>query len=266
MHHVGKYLRMRRILNSKTNRTVIVPLDHGGYGIVEGLENLEEVVKKIVAGGANAIILQAGALKVTYKALDSNVGVIMRISSLSAFNSDFGFVEAVTHTLEEALMMGVDAVITSLHVGGKYEFESLRNTGLVCEACDKWGVPCVVETYPSRDKFKRVDDPEVIIQVMRIAEEIGADIIKAYLPLDPDFMKKASRVVHVPVVLAGGEAATPREVLHMAKIAVEAGLAGVCFGRKVFKYKDPEAMVKALVAIVHENASVEEALKLLPEH
>lgn len=261
--HIGKYLRMYRILSPVTNRTVIVPLDHGGYGMIEGLEDISNVVKGVVKGGANALILQPGIVKQVYKEIAGKTGLIIRVSAISVFNKNRGLIEASTYSVEDSLMLGADAVITSLYIGGEYEIESIENTSSVCGVADRYGVPCLVEAFPSLDRFKSVQDPEGIIQVIRMAVELGADMVKAYLPADYDFMKEAVKKARVPVVLAGGEASSPIDVLRLAKLAIDAGLAGVCFGRKVFKYKDPSLMVKALSLIIHEGLGVEEASKIL---
>jgi fructose-bisphosphate aldolase/2-amino-3,7-dideoxy-D-threo-hept-6-ulosonate synthase len=44
---------------------------------------------------------------------------------------------------------------------------------------------------------------------------------------------------------------------------MEAGAAGATIGRNIFGADDPEAMTAALVAIIHQDASVEEALAIL---
>jgi len=262
---MGKVLRMYRILNPKTNKTIIVPMDHGGFGILKGVENIRETVKRVIDGGANAVVLQPGAAKVSYKELAGKAGLIFRISRVTTFNKNLGLYESTTYTVDSAIVLGADAVIVSFYMGGKYEFESMRDIGFICAEADKWGLPCFVEALPSQDRFKGFDDPEGIVNAIRSAAELGADMIKAYLPAEIDIMKEAVKKTPVPIVLAGGEAATEREVLRLARLAMDAGLAGLCFGRKIFQYKDPTAIIKALSTIVHENASIDEALKLLPK-
>ena len=49
----------------------------------------------------------------------------------------------------------------------------------------------------------------------------------------------------------------------MVKGSVDAGGAGVSIGRNVFQHKNPSLMVKAMASILFENASVDDALKIL---
>jgi class I fructose-bisphosphate aldolase len=68
----------------------------------------------------------------------------------------------------------------------------------------------------------------------------------------------------VPVVVAGGAPMNnDLDVLRLAEDSVRAGAAGLSFGRNVFQHKRPEAISKALTAIVHEGATTEQAAKLL---
>ncbi|MCD5398076.1 fructose-bisphosphate aldolase, partial [candidate division NPL-UPA2 bacterium] len=68
----------------------------------------------------------------------------------------------------------------------------------------------------------------------------------------------------VPVVIAGGEKMeTDEDLLQMVGGALQAGAAGVSIGRNVFQHKDPIAIIRTIGRMVHENASIEEAMKEL---
>ena len=47
----------------------------------------------------------------------------------------------------------------------------------------------------------------------------------------------------------------------MVKESIESGGAGVCMGRQIFAHKNITAIVKAIVMIVHQNSSVEQAIE-----
>jgi len=51
----------------------------------------------------------------------------------------------------------------------------------------------------------------------------------------------------------------------MVHDSIKVGAAGLSIGRNVFQHENPTLMVRALSAIVHEGASVEESLKILGE-
>ncbi len=54
-----------------------------------------------------------------------------------------------------------------------------------------------------------------------------------------------------------------RAFLQVTKDSIDAGGAGTCMGRNMFQHEDPSAVVAALVKIVHEGASVDEAYKII---
>lgn len=56
-----------------------------------------------------------------------------------------------------------------------------------------------------------------------------------------------------------------RDILTMVRGAMDAGAAGTSIGRNVFQHKNPSRIVSALSAMVHEDASVDEAMTVLTE-
>jgi DhnA family fructose-bisphosphate aldolase class Ia len=54
---------------------------------------------------------------------------------------------------------------------------------------------------------------------------------------------------------------TSRDVLQMVWEATEAGGAGASIGRNVFQAPNPTKMVRAISRLVHEHATVDEAMK-----
>ncbi len=106
-------------------------------------------------------------------------------------------------------------------------------------------------------------DPEYMKLHIRMSAEIGADFIKTDYTGDPDTFREAIKGCPIPVLIAGGPRTnTLRDALEMAKGALEAGAVGVIFGRNVFQSVDPTATVKALRLVVHENADVNDAMRL----
>ncbi|MEM4340463.1 MAG: hypothetical protein QW319_02865, partial [Candidatus Nitrosocaldus sp.] len=109
-------------------------------------------------------------------------------------------------------------------------------------------------------------DPGVVAHTARIGAEAGADIVKTVYTGDPDSFKMVVKGCPVPIVIAGGpKASSDEEVLEMTKGAMEAGAAGVTFGRNIFQHRNPPAMIRALASIIFENSSVKDALKEIGE-
>jgi 3-hydroxy-5-phosphonooxypentane-2,4-dione thiolase len=63
----------------------------------------------------------------------------------------------------------------------------------------------------------------------------------------------------VPLVMAGGKKLPERDALTMAYHAIENGAAGVDMGRNIFQSDTPQAMIRAIGAVVHESVKPEDA-------
>jgi class I fructose-bisphosphate aldolase len=166
--------------------------------------------------------------------------------------------------VEEAIKLGADAVSIHVNIGNGSEKEMLSDLGLVCRHARDWGMPVLAMMYPRGEKIKNEYDAAVIKHVARLGAELGADIIKVSYTGSVESFREVVRGCPVPVVIAGGpKMNSDREILEMVKDSIEAGGAGVSIGRNIFQHRDPARMVGAISLIVHENASVDEALGFL---
>jgi len=251
-------------MNRDTRRMVIVPMDHGlSMGPIAGLEDMAAIVNKVAEGGANAVILHKGIVRAGHRGYGRDIGLILHLSGSTSLGPDpLGKVPVAT--VEEAIKLGADAVSVHINVGAPNEPEQLRSFGDVAEICAGWGMPLLAMMYPRGPKVKSEHDPAMVAHAARVGAELGADIIKTNYTGDINSFKKVVRGCPVPVVIAGGpKMATDRDVLEMALEATKAGGAGASIGRNVFQHRNPVGMVRALAKIVHEEASVERAMREL---
>jgi len=94
----------------------------------------------------------------------------------------------------------------------------------------------------------------------RIAAELGARVVKTYWCED---FERVVRGCPVPVVMAGGpQVNTELEVFAFVYDGMQKGAIGVNLGRNVWQNDFPVAMIRALRAIIHENAAPKEAQEL----
>src|SRR5699024_9516815 len=103
-------------------------------------------------------------------------------------------------------------------------------------------------------------DPDHLAHAVRLAEEAGADIAKTAYSGDAASFERVASATSLPVLMAGGDPQTNQETVENVRGAMDAGATGVSIGRTVFQHNDPEAVTRAVVAVVHDDASVEEAL------
>jgi predicted phospho-2-dehydro-3-deoxyheptonate aldolase len=256
----GKQRRLQRIFRDD-GRTVIIPMDHGvTLGPVAGLENMQETVDRLARGGVDAIVVHKGiATNIDTRRL----GLIIHVNGSTELSPDPNRKLQVC-TVDEAVKLGADGVSIHVNVGAVTEPEMLLDLGSTSAACEDYSIPLLAMMYPRGPKITNSNDVAVVKHVARLGAELGADIVKTNYTGSVDSFQNVVKGCPVPVVIAGGpKANTEADVLEMVHGSVQARGVGVSLGRNVFQHKDPEAMSRAVVAIVHKGASVEEALEEL---
>jgi len=261
---IGKRIRMERIVNRNTGNTVIVPMDHGiSSGPIDGLKDMKTAIQKVSEGGANAIVEHKGLVGEGHRGEGKDIGLIIHLSASTSL-SPYPNVKTLVCSVEEAIKLGADAVSIHVNLGNGQEKEMLKDFGKVSYEARMWGMPLLAMIYPRGEKIKDEYDVEAIKHAARVGDEMGADIVKVSYTGSLETFKEVITGCSVPVVIAGGpKMDSDREILEMVKGSIEAGGAGVSIGRNVFQHKDPTRMVRAISTIVHDDSSVEDALRLL---
>jgi fructose-bisphosphate aldolase/2-amino-3,7-dideoxy-D-threo-hept-6-ulosonate synthase len=264
MSYTGKAVRMERIMDRRTRRAVIVPMDHGmGLGPIKGLEDMAHTVDLVAEGGANAVLGHVGLPLFGHRRYGKDIGLIMHLSASTSLSPDPNNKVMVT-PVEDAIKMGADAVSIHINVGAETECSMLQSLGGTASKCREWGMPLLAMMYPRGKKIKLETGAEYVKIAARAAAEVGADIVKTSYTGDIDSFQEVTKGCPVPVVVAGGpKMDTTQQILEMARDSVEAGGAGVAIGRNVFQAEDPVKMVRALALIVHDRVTVEEASREL---
>ncbi len=260
----GKTLRLRRVFNSKSGKTLIVPLDHGvSSGPLRGIEKMSSTIQKVVMGGADAIILHRGYLK-RMAPFVGRMGIIMHLSASADFSPLFNKKVQIGE-VEEAVRLGADAISVHINLGGKYDDFMLETLGKISREAEEWGMPLLAMMYPRGEVVRDEQDIELLKHVVRIADEFGADIIKTNFSKDDRFADVV-KGCSVPVVIAGGPpVSSDLELLSLIEHAMSLGVAGVAIGRNVFQHSRPEILVKSISKIVHNGWSAEKAREILRE-
>lgn len=263
MNIVGKAIRIERILNRRTRKTVIVPMDHGmTQGPIPGLIDLREAVDKVAEGGANAVLGHMGLPLHGHRGYGKDIGLIIHLSASTSLGPDPNHKVLVT-SVEDAIKIGADAVSIHINVGADDEAEMLTDLGWVARTCDTWGMPLLAMMYPRGPKVKSEHAVEYVKHAARVGAELGVDIIKTNYTGTPESFKEVVRGCQLPVVIAGGpKMGTEHELFEMIYDAIQVGAAGVSIGRNVFQAEDPTLLVKRISKLVHENYTVAEAEQL----
>ncbi len=252
----GMQNRLGRIITPRTNRCVMLAVDHGYFqGPTTGLERPGETVAPLLQY-ADALMLTRGVLR---NAIDpgTEVPIVLRVSGGTSVLKDDLSAEDLTVSIEDAVRLNVAAVAISVFVGAPNEKATLTNLAKLCDQGQTCGIPVLAVTAVGKDMVR---DARYLGLATRIAAELGAQIVKTYYC---DGFDKIVNGCPVPVVIAGGKKIEERDALKLAHDAVSAGAVGVDMGRNIFQSKWPVAMIQAVRSIVQEGRTDAEAWDML---
>ena len=260
----GKDLRLERILNASSGKTILVPMDHGAsLGPIPGLISPQKAVDSAARGGADAVLMHKGLVRSAYAGHARDLALIIHLSASTDLSTRPNAKRLVA-TVEEAVKMGADAVSVHVNLGDETESTMLADLGKVAYAAQEWGMPLLAMVYGRGPKIPNSMAPSIVAHCARIGEELGADIVKVPYTGDMDSFARVCQGCSIPVVIAGGPKMDTRDdILRMAHDSVAAGGAGLSLGRNVFQDPDPASLLNALGAIVHQGQGLEKALTML---
>ncbi|MEU5949401.1 hypothetical protein ABZ793_28090 [Micromonospora sp. NPDC047465] len=276
----GKKIRLGRLLSPTTGRSVVVAASHGVMsGPPAGLRTRAEIDAAFAKmGAADGVMVSPGMLPLLedfYVGRGRPAAVLhldwknhgRRIYTPGKDGRSEG-VLAQLASLEEVAAAGVDAVMTYLYIGQRdstlERAEIERNARIVAEAA-KVGVAVIVEPRSSLEaEGGDALSTEVLSLYCRISADIGADLVKVLWNGSVDAFAPVAQSCYAPILVAGGPGGEDeKDTLQLAADSIAAGAAGVMFGRRVFRASRPDAVLAGLRSVVHEGASVDDALARL---
>ncbi len=263
---IGKQIRLERIIDRNSRKSVIIPMDHGvTIGPVPGLIDMKKTVNAIAEGGANAIVMHKGLVANGHRGSGKDVGLIIHLSASTKLAPDPN-AKMLVCSVDEAIRLGADAVSIHVNIGADDEKDMLKDLGHIAREAYNWGIPLLAMMYTRGKKIKNEFDISVVKHAARVGAELGADIVKVSYTGSPETFTEVVDGCFVPVVIAGGEKMeTDEDILTMVRGSLDAGGAGVSIGRNAFQHHSPERIVRSISRMVHENYSVKEALKVLKD-
>jgi putative autoinducer-2 (AI-2) aldolase len=253
----GMQSRLARVFRPDTRRpgsmrTVMLAIDHGYFqGPTTGLERVDLSILPLLPW-ADALMTTRGMVRSTVPPA-SRVPIVLRASGGPSVLRELSD-ERVAVGMEDAARINAAAVAVQVFVGGEFETQSVRNMTRLVDAGQRYGIPVLAVTAVGKELTR---DARYLRLATRICAELGAHVVKTYY-CEPDFDTVAA-ACPVPLVMAGGKKLPERDALTMAYRAIENGAAGVDMGRNIFQSDTPQAMIRAVGAVVHESAKPEDA-------
>jgi fructose-bisphosphate aldolase, class I len=269
--------RLNRLF-AADGRCFDVAVDHGLFGeasFLAGIENMEHAVATLVEAGPDAIQLSPGHAQLLQRKRGSKPALVLRTDVANVYGREgvgreYLFSQLIEHAVEKALALDAACVVVNLLLlPGQPELHRacIRNVSTLHAACDPVGMPLMVEPLamkPGESGYGVDGDPDTIVTLVRQAVELGADVIKADPTDDLDDYTRVLEVAgEVPLLVRGGGRATDEVVLRRTWTVIRLGASGIVYGRNVIQHERPAEMTRALMAVVHDGATADDALALL---
>jgi class I fructose-bisphosphate aldolase len=272
--------RLNRLFHPDSGRALDVAVDHGFFGersFLTGIEDMGAVVRTLVQAGPDAVQLTLGQARLLQSVPGKQKpALVLRSDIANVYGNPLEkhiFSHHVPNAIEEAVRLDAVAVCANLmQLPGRPEIREANICSILALRAEatKWAMPLMIEPLVMRDDsgggYQVDGDPDKIVTLVRQAKELGADLIKA----DPtDNVEDYHRVIEaagdVPVLVRGGGRLADRMLLERTVGVLAQGARGIVYGRNVVQHENPAGITRALMAVLHEDAGVENALGLLNE-
>ncbi|MBD1379789.1 class I fructose-bisphosphate aldolase [Metabacillus arenae] len=266
MSFLGKEIRLNRLLHSETGRYLGVAVDQAtARGIFDELMPIERKISEIVAGKPDGITMHKGIAEKCFAKHAGKTSLVLKASTFSPWQPNY---DTQVASVNEAIRLGADAISMGCIVGGDDQPEQLRNLGEIADKASAAGLPLIAHIYPRGNQIPdhEQNDWKNVAYAVRAGAELGVDIVKTKYTGSPKTFEKVTASTPGKVVVAGGEIKGGVESYFQAvKDVLDAGGAGITFGRFAWNTENPTAIVKALSSIIHNDRTVKEALELYNE-
>jgi class I fructose-bisphosphate aldolase len=274
-----KDFRLKRLFNAKSSRCFDVAVDHGFFnqpGFLQGIESMPKVIQTLVDAAPDAIQLTVGQAR----HLQSIPGrlkpsLVLRTDVANIYGKELP-TSRFSLMLEDCMLQAVrfDAAcvcVNLFQIPGAPEVHEkcVENILKLKPQADYYGMPMMVEPLVFQPNAKAGGymvngDVEQIMHLVRQGVELGADIIKADPTDDVSLYHKVVETAGgIPVLVRGGGRVSDKEILERTQGLLQQGASGIVYGRNIIQHPNPKGITRALMAMVHDNASVDAALKLV---
>jgi class I fructose-bisphosphate aldolase len=271
---VSTKARMNRMFTN--GNCLDVALDHGVCNepsFLVGLEDIQGVVDTLIDARPDAIQMAYGQADLLQSRPEKDrPALVMRIDMGNPYNVArhrvmWSMLQNHDEPIVGALEMDAACVVVNLFMlpdEPELFRQCVENISRVRAACHHYGMPLMIEPLvmlPNdvRGGYQVDGDAEKIITLVRLASEMGADIIKADPTENPEDFHRVVETARVPVLVRGGGKEDLKTVLTKSAALLKTGAKGLVYGRNIYQHSKPKAVVNALMALIHTGASGEEA-------
>ncbi|WP_306259667.1 class I fructose-bisphosphate aldolase [Pararhizobium sp. IMCC21322] len=272
--------RLNRFLGAD-GKCFDVAIDHGFFnepGFLSGIEDMRDAVATVAQAQPDAVQLSPGMAR-HLQAIPGKdkPSLVLRTDVANIYAKDlpqYLFSQIVENAVEQAVQLDAACLCVNLLLmpnQPEVHAQCVSNIARLKPEADAAGMPLMVEPLVMQDNAKAGGymvngDLALIRTLVRQAVEMGADVIKAD-PTDDvaEYHKVVEAASGIPILVRGGGRVSDAEILQRTTDLMEQGAMGIVYGRNVIQHDHPAAITKALMAIVHEGMSPEDALAMMQD-
>lgn len=265
----ARKVRMNRLFTN--GKCLDVAIDHGVCNepsFMDGLEDMGRVVDFLVDARPDAIQMNYGQADLLQaKPGKEKPALVMRLDMGNPYNKlrhreMWAVLQNAHDPIVPALKMDAACVVVNLFMLPDEPAlfrQCVENIARVRQDCDRYGMPLMIEPLvmlPNSDRggYLVDGDAEKIVTLVRLAREMGADIVKADPTSDPNDFHRVVEAARCPVLVRGGGKADLRAVFANSHQLMQQGAQGMVYGRNIYQHDNPGRVVKALMAMIHDGA------------
>jgi class I fructose-bisphosphate aldolase len=274
-----KQARLNRLFNAESGRCFDVAVDHGFFNqanFLQGIESMPGVIRTLVDAAPDAIQLSVGQARhlqsIPGKAKPA---LVLRTDTANVYGRSLPstrFSILIDEPMLQAVRLDAACVCVNLFLipGAPDVYaQCIENIVRLKTQSDHYGMPMMVEPLvfrPNEEKggYEVDGDPEKIVPLVRQAVELGADVLKADPTDDPaEYHRVVQTAGGVPLLVRGGGRVPDAELLERTGVLIQQGVQGIVYGRNIIQHPNPAGITRALMAMVHRNATPAEAMALI---
>ena len=272
-----KEIRLQRLF--RNGGCLDIAIDHGVCNepsFLDGLEDMPGVVDTLVQAQPDALQMNFGQADLLQRRPGrSKPALVMRLDMGNPYNVTvhrvmWALLQNKKDPVLPAVQMDASCVVVNLFMLPNEPDlfrQCVENISIVRARCDKYGMPLMIEPLVMRPHSEKggymVDgDTEKIVTLVRLAREMGADIIKADPTDDTSMFHRVVEAARCPVLVRGGGREDLKQVFARSRELLNQGAVGMVYGRNVYQHKNPGAVVRALMAMIHDGVSADNAWSL----
>jgi len=271
---IGKRTRLHRLMYDHgpgNGKVLVLPIDQGlEHGPSTFFPNPDSAnpdyqYRLALEGGYSAIALHRGlAEKYSYR-YAGKVPLILKINGKTRIPSDSQALSPLTSTVEDAVRLGADAIGYTLYVGSPNQVADFTQFRQVKDDAERYGMPIIIWSYPRGEAVEQKGGKNSLYAIdyaARVANELGADLIKLNVPVDDpnrraeqpapydslelSYEEMVRKVVKTAgkakVLFSGGSKLGDDDLLHRARACLKEGATGLIFGRNLWQRPMKEAL------------------------